>query len=78
MLNKSVGSTQTPASRIQFWSTPHRLILTIMWLITTVVMVTMLWLGVRDTGRYGEVRHILQAGYVAALIWYLIRQGPSH
>jgi hypothetical protein len=38
-------------------------------------MVTMLWLGVRDTGRYSEVRHILQAGYVAALLWYLSRSG---
>ena len=77
MLNKSVGSTQAPASRIRFWSTPHRLILTIMWLITTAVMVTMLWLGVRETGRYVEVRYIVPAGYVAALIWYLIRSGPS-
>jgi hypothetical protein len=77
MLNKSVGSIQTPSSRFQPWSTPHHLILTIMWLITTTIMVTMLWLGVRETGRYGEVRYILQAGYVAALIWYLIRSGPS-
>ena len=76
MLNRSVGSIQSPSSRFQLWSTPHHLILTIMWLITTAVMVTMLWLGVRETGRYGEVRYILQAGYVAALIWYLIRSGP--
>jgi hypothetical protein len=40
-------------------------------------MVIILWLGVRDTGRYGEVRYVLQAGYVAALIWYLIQSGPS-
>ena len=77
MLNKSAGSIQTPSSRFQLWSKPHHLILTIMWLLTTAVMVTMLWLGVRETGRYGEVRTILQAGYVAALIWYLIRSGPS-
>ena len=77
MLNKSGGSTQAPASRIRFWSTPHRLILTIMWLITTIAMVTMLWLGFRDTGRYDALRYMLQAGYVAALIWYLIRRGPS-
>jgi hypothetical protein len=48
-----------------------------MWLMTTAVMVTMLWLGVRETGRYVEVRYIIQAGYVAALIWFLIRSGPS-
>jgi len=77
MLNRTVGSIQSPSSRFQPWSTPHHLILTIMWLMTTAVMVTMLGLGVRETGRYGEVRYTLQAGYVAALIWYLIRQGPS-
>ncbi len=48
-----------------------------MWLITSAAMVAMLWLGVRETGRYGEVCYLLQAGYVAALIWYLIRSGPS-
>ena len=76
MLNQSAGSTLTPTSRSQIWSAPHRLVLTIMWLVTTIAMVTMLWLGVRDTGRYSEVRHILQAGYVAALLWYLSRSGP--
>ena len=75
MLNQSTGSTLTPATHSQFWSAPHRFVLTIMWLVTTVAMVTMLWLGVRDTGRYSEVRHILQAGYVAALLWYLSRSG---
>jgi hypothetical protein len=77
MLNKSVDSTQTPSSPIQPWLTPHHLILAIMWVITTAVMVTMLWQGVRETGRYVEVRYIVPAGYVAALIWYLIRSGPS-
>ncbi len=77
MLNKSVGSIQTPSFRFHPWSTPHHLILTIMWLITTAVMVTMLLLGVRETGRYVEVRYIVPAGYVAALIWYLIRSAPS-
>ena len=77
MLNKSVDSTHTPSSHIQRWSAPHRLILAIMWLITTALMVIMLWLGVRETGRFVEVRYIVPAGYVAALIWYLIRSGPS-
>ncbi len=77
MLNKSVGSIQSPFSRFQAWSTPHHLVLTIMWLMTTAVMVTMLWLGVRETDRYVEFRYTLQAGYVAALIWYLIRSGSS-
>ena len=77
MLNKSVGSIQSPSSRFQPWSTPHHLVLTIMWLITTALMVTMLWLGVHQTGRYVEIRYIVPAGHVAALIWYLIRSGPS-
>ena len=76
MLSKSVGSIQTPPSRFQRWSTPHHLSLTIIWLITTTAMVSMLWLGVRETGQYVEVRYVLQAGYVAALIWYLVRSGP--
>jgi hypothetical protein len=48
-----------------------------MWLVTTVVIITMLLLDVRDTNRYSEVRYILHAGYVAALLWYLSRSGPS-
>ena len=77
MLNQSADSTPTPASRSQFWSAPHRLILTIMWLVTTVVIITMLLLDVRDTNRYSEARYVLQASYVAALLWYLSRSGPS-
>jgi hypothetical protein len=77
MSNHSADSTPTPASRIQFWLAPHRLVLTIMWLVTTVAIITMLWLDVRDTGRYSLVRNILNVGYVAALLWYLARSGPS-
>lgn len=77
MLNNSIGSIQSPSSRYQPWSTPHHLILTIMWLITTGVIVTTLLLGVRETGQYVEIRYIVPAGYVAALIWYLIRSGSS-
>ena len=77
MSNHSADSTPTPASRIQFWLAPHRLVLTIMWLVTTVAIVIMLWLDVRDTGRYSEARYVLQASYVAALLWYLSRSGPS-
>ncbi len=75
MLNQSTGSTLIPTSGGQFWSAPHRLVLTIMWLVTTVTIITMLLLNVRDTGRYSEVCYILQASYVAALIWYLSRSG---
>lgn len=76
MSNQSVDSTPAPAPRRQFWSTPHGILLTIMWLVSTVAMTIMLLLGVRDTNRYSESRHMLQAGYVAALLWYLVRSGP--
>ena len=77
MLNQSADSTPTQASRNQSWFAPHRIVLTIMWLVTTVAIVIMLWLDVRDTGRYSVVRNILHVGYVAALFWYLGRSGPS-
>jgi len=48
-----------------------------MWLVTTVAIVIMLWLDVRDTGQYRVTRYILQVGYVAALLWYFSRSGPS-
>ena len=48
-----------------------------MWLVTTVALITMLWLDIRDTGGYSLGRNFLHGGYVAALIWYLGRSGPS-
>ena len=48
-----------------------------MWLVTTVALITMIWLDVRDTGGYRLARNILQVGYVATLLWYLSRSGPS-
>ena len=77
MLDQSAGSTPTQESRIQFWFAPHRLVLIIMWLVTTVTIVMMLWLDVRATGGYSLARDILHVGYVAALLWYLGRSGPS-
>jgi len=48
-----------------------------MWLVTTVAIVTMLWQDARDTNRFSVARYTLHAGYVVALLWYLIRTGPS-
>lgn len=76
MLNQSVDSTPTPISSNQSWFAPHRIVLTIMWLVTTVAIITMLWLDVRETGGYSLARNILQGSYVAALLWYLGRSGP--
>ncbi len=75
MLNQSTGFPLTPTSGGQSRFAPHRLVLTFMWLATTVTIITMLFLNVRDTGRYSDVCYILQASYVAALIWYLSCSG---
>ena len=49
----------------------------LMWLAATGILVVMLLHDVRDTDRYGVARHLLHAGYVAALLWYLSRVGVS-
>ncbi len=56
---------------------PHRLALMIMWLLTTVTLVAMLASGARNTGQFRIERYILHVAYVAALFWYLGREGPS-
>lgn len=56
---------------------PHNIALITMWLLTTVSLVLMLFSGVRNTGQFRVERYILQAAYVLALFWYLIRTGPS-
>jgi hypothetical protein len=56
---------------------PHTIALIAMWLLTTVSLVLMLFTGVRNTGQFRVERYVLQAAYVLALFWYLIRTGPS-
>ena len=56
---------------------PHRIALVVMWVVTTAVIVVMLFNNVRSTGQYKEVRYVLLVGYVATLLWYLGRSGPS-
>jgi Type II CAAX prenyl endopeptidase Rce1-like len=63
--------------RIRSWFAPHRIVLIIAWLFVTFALVGMLWQGVRETKQYPTARYILTSGYVVALIWYLIRSGPS-
>jgi hypothetical protein len=75
--HQSASSTPTPTSPIHSWFAPHRIVLTTMWLVITVVIVTMLWHDVRDTDRYGVARYMQNGGYVAALLWYLSRLGPT-
>ena len=57
--------------------TPHSVALLLMWLVVTGAVVVMLLQDVRSTDRYSAVRYVLQAGYVAALLWYLACTGPS-
>ncbi len=56
---------------------PHRIALVVMWVVTTAAIGVMLFYDVRATGQYKEVRYVLQVGYVATLLWYLGRSGPS-
>lgn len=64
----------------QWWTgilrTPHTIVLQLIWLAATTVLILMLGGDVRATGQYSDLRYVLQAGYVAALLWYLIRTGP--
>jgi len=48
-----------------------------LWLLSTVTAIMMLLLNVRHSNDYSQVRYVLQASYVAALIWYLIRTAPA-
>jgi hypothetical protein len=62
---------------IDRWSTPHSLVFVIVWLVTTIATIVMLSSGVWRTGQYETVRRVLHVVYVAALLWYLVREGPS-
>jgi len=48
-----------------------------MWLLTTVTLIAMLASGVRNSGQFRAQRYMLHVAYVAALLWYLGRTGPS-
>jgi len=77
MVHNSTNPQLLSESRFQSWFTPHKIALIIMWLLTTITMTVMIMKGIRDTSRFSEVRYTLHAGYVAALLWYLIRSGPA-
>ncbi len=77
MSNMSTRLTPLSESREESWLVPHRIALMVMWVVTTVAIVVMLLNNVRSRGQYKDVRYFLQVGYVAALLWYLGRSGPS-
>ncbi len=77
MSTLSTDSAPVSESREKSLLAPHRIALVVMWVVTTAAIVVMLFYDVRSTGQYKEVRYVLQVGYVAALLWYLGRSGPS-
>lgn len=77
MSNISTDSAPVLGSREKSRLVPHRITLVVMWVVTTAAIVVMLFYNVRSTGQHKEVRYVLQVGYVAALLWYLGRSGPS-
>jgi hypothetical protein len=77
MSNISADSAPVSESREKPLLAPHRIALVVIWVVTTAAIVVMLFHNVRSTGQYKEVRYVLQVGYVAALLWYLGRSGPS-
>jgi hypothetical protein len=56
---------------------PHNIGLISMWVLATILLLTMLITGVRTTGQYRAERNIIQLLYVVALTWYLFQKGPS-
>jgi hypothetical protein len=77
MTNRTAVSTVSQGSREKSWLVPHRIALIVMWVVTTAALAVMLVNDVRLTGQYKEVRYVLLVGYVATLLWYLGRSGPS-
>jgi hypothetical protein len=58
-------------------STKHLLPLVGTWVVVSAALVAMLLMDVRRTDQLQGIRHALHACYVAALLWYLGRCGPS-
>ena len=77
MTDQSMAPGTVPESSSQSRFAPHRLALMIIWLLVTVTLVIMLAGNVRNSGQFRVERYILHAAYVAALLWYLGRTGPS-
>lgn len=77
MLDESTDSAPVSEPREKSLLAPHGIALVVMWVLTTAAIAPMLFNDVRSTGYYEEVRYVLLVGYVAALLWYLGRSGPS-
>lgn len=77
MSNNTANPTQLSDSQSKSTIAPHRIALIVLWLVTSVAIIVMLLNGARSSNQYDAVGYALQVGYVAALLWYLIRTGPS-
>jgi len=77
MIEESKAPLTPPGAAKRVLFAPHRIALITMWLLTTVSLVVMLVRGVRNTGQFLVEPNIFQVAYVLALLWYLIRTGPS-
>jgi hypothetical protein len=71
------ASSAPPVVNKRVLFTPHCIALITMWLLTSACLVVMLLSRVRNTGQFRLERDILQAAYILALFWYLVRTGPS-
>src|SRR5665648_88176 len=73
-LNQTIKKT---TSRFQSRLGPHLIGLIVMWILSTSVLMWMPLHDVRYNGAYYTERLWLQAAYVSAMCWYLIRSGSS-
>ncbi len=77
MSNRSANPAPLSELRESFSLVPRRIALMVMWGVVTTAVVVMLLLDVRSTDQYNVALYVLQGSYVAALLWYLGRTGPS-
>ncbi len=59
------------------WRKPNEIALAILWIVAAGAVAGLLAQGTRHTDQYQRFRYILQATYVAVLLWFLVRTGPS-
>ena len=78
MSNGSAVTGPVPGPRRQLRFEPHQVALIVTWLVATSALTIMLLFGVRGTGQFVVARYALHGGYVAVLLWHLVKNGPSN
>ncbi len=56
---------------------PSSITLLAMWILTTTLLIIMLFNGVRSSDNFQITRYVVQVGYVISLLWYLGSSAPS-